>query len=1723
MDRSLFEGAVKLHGLKLDRLVKEEQGASFLDDVKEINVTEDVMGALNDENTKSKGLPISSVIVKVKAERKRSRDEKLGDDFTNKLHGFIAKKADLLFRQQNDDEHDEDAIADKIPSAKDAEKLDYYAILPPLEQFLEVDPDVSQERLFDILKVGDAVVGQILSTKNFGIFVKLLALCQDTPRFLDECEVVALLPTGELRDKFSHVASIDDFQIGDLLRALVIKVNAEEQKVIISLHAKDDSQDVGSLGLITESELPVYYRRSVLQIDTQEAYQDMLHNSVGFDNPFNVAYLGDKLGLKDTCPLSLMRGLQRSNFPEKEYAEPLRKWQTNRWSMESVAKGVEHFKAGRLLDAMQHLNKALEIDEENVEALVARGALYANKDLLSKALQDFGKALKINPNHRNANRYMCQTLVERGKQHEEAGEKKRAAECYQTAVDIKPDFLEAQLCLDNINKTRRPAKKVTSPTSISSPSPNSPEVKLSVAALRQLVDPENEVSKSAKKSTVKTKKKKKRKEHEKDRSSRKKDKEDKQGRSQSRSVKKEGRYSSPESSETPSARSRSRNRSGKKDSGDGRKYDKSLSRESKKEAKRRVSRQSASYSRSSSSDRSRSQSLRSRSHQLSGRKASKHAKKRKGRRSSSISRSSSSGSSQSPRYRSRSRSKNRHLIASTKHTKSSSKRKLEVKPTGRHSVSRSRSRSPYTVSESSLSPQRSKSRSLDRSRRKSRTEERGSRSTRNESKTTGRSPSHSISPGTRHRTLSGGSKESRSSKTDSMKAHGGHSLVKKLKAASGVRETKESSQSRSKSDSRQHSSRTDDREDNPTDGTFKSKMNKNLETSTVKSSSLKRKQDVHDVSDDDKASRRLKKRGEFQESEELDKVKLKDGKYRHQSTTETGERARVEKKRTGLDRRCTHSDTESSSKESDKDQSKKHLRKTASQHSFHSTSDRSKNSAQSSQGAKSHDRRGDRRPSLGDHHRRSRSRSFSSDGSYSNSSYSSYSVSGSRSYSYSSYSSSGSYSDSDDSRKDSRHKSDKSKSCFKQTNKPASKSKTSEVREDRYRNEPGSDEEDDSDSDVDTGIYEISRDHLEMYMDSKSYQLKKEDDVSPLKRKKRLRSDEDEVVSDKKIKPEKRRGKETSDDDKKEKIASFSHGKKESQKGSRSEAVPPPKGDSKVPVNVHLPPPSRTVATVSSLKESSHAASVYSSLLPAPNRGLEPHIQAVQHQSPGPNVGIAQSRAPIIGLNQSAKRKQEVEEQPAVLDRFPHIAGRADTIHQQQQHSVSENQQPFTSGSKGHRSGPAGMSLQDKIITSHRSSTGRAYEVEPSQTFTPEQLSVLDSISKQLAQTRQETSHAASSEKPVDANPAQYHQKHERDQVQGSSEVTNPVQGHQIGVIMTHRSSDIFGQSDNHQETFDGTNPSFDDHHARNRRGTGRWDVKIPEDGGFDSGHLGGSEFFFADSKPIPISIDYQHGKDISSSFDIEPEDYREREAFVSGLPTGSVRHIQTHGMDCTGGSALEIEKLIKESREHSCQISEDLPRHRGHHSSRGERSRDRPRGESSDFRTYGTRHDHSESKNVDANKSASKVPVVDYQHGQSGSYHERQRCTSDEKMDYRYERRHHDRVGGRHPGNHRSAPERHHHRGPRSYEQKSVDRPYHERDRHGNTQRDRHHSRSSGTHGGRRQKSATPVEPKESNPFLQLVSSTKDMQVASLHSEGKWGPDSSPEDMKSSSRSWWL
>lgn len=107
------------------------------------------------------------------------------------------------------------------------------------------------------------------------------------------------------------------------------------------------------------------------------------------------------------------------------------------------------------------MNKALTIDPRNVEGLVARGALYANNGSFKKAVEDFDTALKINPSHANARKYMGETLVALGRSYEEDNRVDEAKKAYQDCLAIIPHHEEAQSSLNFLwSKSSAPTKLI---------------------------------------------------------------------------------------------------------------------------------------------------------------------------------------------------------------------------------------------------------------------------------------------------------------------------------------------------------------------------------------------------------------------------------------------------------------------------------------------------------------------------------------------------------------------------------------------------------------------------------------------------------------------------------------------------------------------------------------------------------------------------------------------------------------------------------------------------------------------------------------------------------------------------------------------------------------------------------------------------------------------------------------------------------------------------------------------------------------------------------------------------------------------------------------------------------------------------------------------------------------------------------------------------------------
>ncbi|NXE73041.1 TTC14 protein, partial [Cochlearius cochlearius] len=423
---------------------------------------------------------------------------------------FIAQKADLLFAH---------AWRPNGPLAGAVEEdEECCAVMPPLERFMEVPREQRRELFFQDIERGDIVIGRITSVREFGFFVVLICLGSGIVREIADLEISALCPLRDVPAQSSHGDPLSYYQTGDLIRgkrscnfivtsvvsaAAIKDVDRYHEKLTVSLYSSALPPNLSStkLGVITSDDFPLHYRRSLEVANTGETFEEVLHRSPGFANPSLVEYLAEKLGLSESNPPSLMRSLQMKNFSEEDFAPALRKKQSASWALKCVKAGVDYFKVGRHVEAMNEYNKALEIDPQNVEALVARGALYATKGSLNKAIGDFEIALENCPTHRNARKYLCQTLVERGGQLEEEDKLLNAESYYKKALSLDETFQEAEEALTKLRKHMQKSLEMREKQAAKEERQKEKKVETSAEKLRKLLKEEKRLKKKRKVST----------------------------------------------------------------------------------------------------------------------------------------------------------------------------------------------------------------------------------------------------------------------------------------------------------------------------------------------------------------------------------------------------------------------------------------------------------------------------------------------------------------------------------------------------------------------------------------------------------------------------------------------------------------------------------------------------------------------------------------------------------------------------------------------------------------------------------------------------------------------------------------------------------------------------------------------------------------------------------------------------------------------------------------------------------------------------------------------------------------------------------------------------------------------------------------------------------------------------------------------------------------------
>uniref|UniRef100_V5GI62 Tetratricopeptide repeat protein n=1 Tax=Anoplophora glabripennis TaxID=217634 RepID=V5GI62_ANOGL len=410
-----------------------------------------------------------------------------------KFQQFLIKKSNSIFSLES--------ISVKHAFQENTITEDMYAIMPPFETYTNAD---KQKRLLFFTKnvrVGDLILGTIVSKQQSGMMLKVLCTTGigATVRYAADINIKAFCPVANIIPAVDKKGVSRSYMMNDYVCCEVLEVIADTDKVVCGMKGltrkPGDPEHRPALGLISTDDFPLVYKKALDH--KNESYDSVLEKSVGFNNPNNIQFLSELMDINKHN--SFMSGLQ-GRFPENEYANELRQVQASKWAYRNVADGIDHFKAGKHVEAFQCLNKALNIDPKNVEGLVARGALYANSGNFQKAIEDFETALKLNPNHANARKYMGETLVALGRSYEEENKIEEARKAYQSCLSIIPYHEEAQNSLEFLKNKSQTSKNLIEPAELLLPNLTVSTKTSDVNdALKQLLKTEEEEKKEKKK------------------------------------------------------------------------------------------------------------------------------------------------------------------------------------------------------------------------------------------------------------------------------------------------------------------------------------------------------------------------------------------------------------------------------------------------------------------------------------------------------------------------------------------------------------------------------------------------------------------------------------------------------------------------------------------------------------------------------------------------------------------------------------------------------------------------------------------------------------------------------------------------------------------------------------------------------------------------------------------------------------------------------------------------------------------------------------------------------------------------------------------------------------------------------------------------------------------------------------------------------------------------
>ncbi|KAG8235262.1 hypothetical protein J437_LFUL014262, partial [Ladona fulva] len=113
------------------------------------------------------------------------------------------------------------------------------------------------------MQAGDIIVASVLSKQTLGLFLKVLYLDGDSPRFVADISIKALCPAANLPSSLDKKNG-RDLIYGDTVRAEVLEIHPDAEKIICTMKASSREGDISPmppegqlrLGLIRQEEFP---------------------------------------------------------------------------------------------------------------------------------------------------------------------------------------------------------------------------------------------------------------------------------------------------------------------------------------------------------------------------------------------------------------------------------------------------------------------------------------------------------------------------------------------------------------------------------------------------------------------------------------------------------------------------------------------------------------------------------------------------------------------------------------------------------------------------------------------------------------------------------------------------------------------------------------------------------------------------------------------------------------------------------------------------------------------------------------------------------------------------------------------------------------------------------------------------------------------------------------------------------------------------------------------------------------------------------------------------------------------------------------------------------------------------------------------------------------------------------------------------------------------------